>query len=91
MRTSQLTANPVGDPVQAASISRDGRYLAYSDEGGLYLPDRHRRRLFPNTAGISHTIVSDLVPGQRSHDGRPERSVRQYKPLGSLASGESRA
>ncbi len=37
MRTSQLTANPVGDPVQVASISRDGRYLAYSDEGGLYL------------------------------------------------------
>lgn len=36
-RISQLTANPVGDPVRAAAVSRDGRYLAFSDETGFYL------------------------------------------------------
>jgi Tol biopolymer transport system component/DNA-binding winged helix-turn-helix (wHTH) protein len=37
MRMTHLTANPVDDPVHAAAVSRDGRYLAYSDEGGFYL------------------------------------------------------
>lgn len=36
-RTVQLTANPIDDRVRAAAISRDGRYLAYSDENGFYL------------------------------------------------------
>jgi len=36
-RTSRLTANPVDDPVIAAAISRDGRYLAFSDQSGFYL------------------------------------------------------
>lgn len=36
-RISRLTANPVGDPVRAAAISRDGRYLAFSDETGFFL------------------------------------------------------
>src|SRR5579872_358157 len=36
-RISRLTANPVDDPVIAAAISRDGRYLAFSDQSGFYL------------------------------------------------------
>jgi Tol biopolymer transport system component len=36
-RVTQLTANPVDDPIRAAAISRDGRYLAFSDDTGLYL------------------------------------------------------
>jgi Tol biopolymer transport system component/DNA-binding winged helix-turn-helix (wHTH) protein len=36
-RTLRLTANPAGDPVRAAAISHDGRYLAFSDETGFYL------------------------------------------------------
>jgi Tol biopolymer transport system component/DNA-binding winged helix-turn-helix (wHTH) protein len=34
---TQLTANPLDDPVRAAAISRDGRYLAFSDDNGFYL------------------------------------------------------
>src|ERR1700680_348797 len=37
IRTSQLTANPADDRVRAAAISRDGRYLAFSDETGFYI------------------------------------------------------
>lgn len=37
LRVSLLTANPVDDPVRAAAISRDGRYLAFSDNNGFYL------------------------------------------------------
>jgi Tol biopolymer transport system component/DNA-binding winged helix-turn-helix (wHTH) protein len=36
-RVTQLTANPVDDPVRAAAISSDGRYLAFSDLHGFYL------------------------------------------------------
>jgi Tol biopolymer transport system component/DNA-binding winged helix-turn-helix (wHTH) protein len=36
-RVSRLTANPGDDSVRAAAISRDGRYLAFSDETGFYL------------------------------------------------------
>jgi DNA-binding winged helix-turn-helix (wHTH) protein/Tol biopolymer transport system component len=36
-RTTRLTANPAGDPVRTAAISRDGRHLAFSDETGFYL------------------------------------------------------
>jgi DNA-binding winged helix-turn-helix (wHTH) protein/Tol biopolymer transport system component len=36
-RFSQLTANPAEDRVRAAAISRDGRYLAFSDETGFYV------------------------------------------------------
>jgi len=36
-RIARLTANPVDDPVLASAISRDGRYLAFSDESGFYL------------------------------------------------------
>ena len=36
-RITRLTANPVDDPVRAAAISRDGRYIAFSDDTGFYL------------------------------------------------------
>jgi DNA-binding winged helix-turn-helix (wHTH) protein/Tol biopolymer transport system component len=36
-RIARLTANPVDDPVRAAAISRDGRYIAFSDDTGFYL------------------------------------------------------
>lgn len=36
-RISRLTANPVDDPVRSAALSRDGRYLAFSDETGFFL------------------------------------------------------
>jgi Tol biopolymer transport system component/DNA-binding winged helix-turn-helix (wHTH) protein len=37
LRVTQLTANPINDPVRLAAISRDGRYLAFSDESGFFL------------------------------------------------------
>ncbi len=37
LRTTRLTANPAEDRVRAAAISRDGRYLAFSDETGFYV------------------------------------------------------
>lgn len=36
-RITRVTANPVDDPVRAAAISQDGRYLAFSDETGFFL------------------------------------------------------
>jgi len=33
----QLTANPPEDSVMGAAISRDGKYLAYADQQGLYV------------------------------------------------------
>jgi Tol biopolymer transport system component/DNA-binding winged helix-turn-helix (wHTH) protein len=33
----RLTANPTEYPVQGAALSRDGRYLAFSDDTGFYL------------------------------------------------------
>src|SRR5215467_4865537 len=36
-RVTELTANPVDDPVGAAAISPDGRYLTFSDLHGFYL------------------------------------------------------
>ena len=37
MTQRQITANPVGHGVNAAAISPDGKYLAYSDDSGLHL------------------------------------------------------
>ncbi len=37
LRVTRLTANPVDDPIRTAAISRDGRYLAYSDDNGFFL------------------------------------------------------
>lgn len=36
-RILQLTSNPAEDRIQAAAISRDGKYLAFSDDTGFYL------------------------------------------------------
>ena len=36
-RTIRLTANPLDDPVRAASVSPDGRYLAFCDSNGFYI------------------------------------------------------
>lgn len=36
-RSIRLTANPIDDPVRAAAVSGDGRYLAFSDDNGFYL------------------------------------------------------
>jgi DNA-binding winged helix-turn-helix (wHTH) protein/Tol biopolymer transport system component len=36
-RTTRITANPIGDPIWTAAISRDGRYLAFSDQTGFYV------------------------------------------------------
>ncbi|MBZ5593740.1 MAG: protein kinase [Acidobacteriia bacterium] len=37
LRERQLTANPADNPVRSALISPDGKYLAYSDLGGIHL------------------------------------------------------
>jgi DNA-binding winged helix-turn-helix (wHTH) protein/Tol biopolymer transport system component len=76
---SQLTANPEDDRVRASAISRDGRYLAFSDERGFYLRqidtgETHSVALPENlkAASISwfpdnaHIIVALSAPGQRS-------------------------
>lgn len=59
-RTSQLTANPVDDPVVAAAISHDGRYLAFSDQSGFYL-----RQI---DTGETHSVPlpDGLLPGSIS-------------------------
>ena len=78
IRISQLTANPEDDRVRAAAISRDGRYLAFSDERGFYLRqidtgETHSFKLPENlkAASISwfpdnaHLIVALWAPGQQ--------------------------
>ena len=53
LRISQLTANPADDRVRAAAISRDGKYLAFSDETGFYLRqiDTGETHLIPLPSG----------------------------------------
>jgi DNA-binding winged helix-turn-helix (wHTH) protein/Tol biopolymer transport system component len=46
-RISQLTANPAEDRVRAAAISRDGRYLGFSDETGFYVRQVDTRETIP--------------------------------------------
>ena len=55
-RLSRLTANPFDDRVRAAAISRDGRYLAFSDETGFYL-----RQI---DSGETHSLA--LPPGAKA-------------------------
>jgi eukaryotic-like serine/threonine-protein kinase len=45
----QVTANPLEDPVQRASISADGAYLAYTDLAGIHIRriDTGETRLIP--------------------------------------------
>ena len=44
---TRLTANPADDRVRAAAISRDGKYLAYSDETGFYLREIDNQETHP--------------------------------------------
>jgi Tol biopolymer transport system component/DNA-binding winged helix-turn-helix (wHTH) protein len=76
---SQLTANPEDDRIRAAAISRDGKYLAFSDARGFYLRqidtgETHSIALpghlkagsiswFPDSV---HIIVDLSEPGQQS-------------------------
>jgi len=79
VRISRLTANPAEDRIRAAAISRDGKYLAFSDETGFYLRqidtgETHPLALpaglaagsiswFPDSA---HLITTLSGPGQSS-------------------------
>ena len=60
LRISQLTANPSDDRVRAAAISRDGKYLAFSDETGFYLRqiDTGETHSLPLPAGMAAGSVS---------------------------------
>jgi hypothetical protein len=51
----QVTANPLEDPVQRASISPDGAYLAYTDLAGIHIRriDTGETRLIPPPNGES--------------------------------------
>lgn len=59
-RISQLTANPADDRVRTAAISRDGRYIAFSDVTGFYLReiDTGETHSIPLPAGFTATSVS---------------------------------
>ena len=78
-RTTRLTANPSGDPVLAAAISRDGRHLAFSDETGLYtrqidtgethpvkLPDGTSASCISWAPDNDHLILALDAPNQRT-------------------------
>jgi DNA-binding winged helix-turn-helix (wHTH) protein/Tol biopolymer transport system component len=79
LRTSQLTANPADDRVRAAAISRDGKYLAFSDETGFYVRqidtgETHPIALPQGLTASSlgwfpdnmHLVVALIGPGQQS-------------------------
>jgi len=72
----QLTANAPGNPVLAAAISRDGKYLAYSDTAWkMYLlgVDSGELRQLPSSDFIPSAWFPDgnhmLVEGRGSHSG----------------------
>jgi Tol biopolymer transport system component/DNA-binding winged helix-turn-helix (wHTH) protein len=60
VRVSQLTANPADDRVRAAAISRDGKYIAFSDETGFYLRqiDTGETHPIPLPSGVLSESVS---------------------------------
>jgi DNA-binding winged helix-turn-helix (wHTH) protein/Tol biopolymer transport system component len=60
IRVTQLTANPVDDPVRAAAISPDGRYLAFSDLNGFYLRqiDTGETHLIPLPADMMANAIT---------------------------------
>src|SRR3984957_10530969 len=60
VRTSRLTANPVDDRVRAAALSRDGKYLAFSDATGFYLRqiDTGETHSIPLPAGFAAESLS---------------------------------
>jgi Tol biopolymer transport system component/DNA-binding winged helix-turn-helix (wHTH) protein len=79
LRVTRLTANPADDRVRAAAISRDGKYLAFSDETGFYLRqidtgETHPVILPTNTVAEfiswfpdgAHMVVALIAPAQAS-------------------------
>jgi Tol biopolymer transport system component/DNA-binding winged helix-turn-helix (wHTH) protein len=57
-RITPLTANPAGDPVRTAAISRDGRHLAFSDDTGFYLRQIDTGETHPITLPEDMTATS---------------------------------
>jgi DNA-binding winged helix-turn-helix (wHTH) protein/Tol biopolymer transport system component len=57
-RITRLTANPADDRVHSAAISRDGRYLAFSDETGFYLRQIDTGETHPLTLPAGHVPES---------------------------------
>ena len=86
-RISQLTANPVENRVHASAISRDGRYLAFSDETGFFLRqvdngDTHPISLPAGTMAESASWFPDgthLILGLR---GEPQSGLWVISTLG---------
>jgi DNA-binding winged helix-turn-helix (wHTH) protein/Tol biopolymer transport system component len=70
-----LTANPVENPVLAAAISPDGKYLAYSDDNGVSLKiiDTGTVHLLPETKDL---VIEDWFP-----DGNQVLAIRDSKVL----------
>jgi eukaryotic-like serine/threonine-protein kinase len=60
MTQRQLTTNATGHGVNGAAISPDGKYLAYSDDGGLHIKllDTGEMRTIPLPAGIAPGYAS---------------------------------
>ncbi len=65
LRERRLTANPADNPVTSALISTDGKYLAYSDLGGIHLQliATGETRTIPQTAGW--TVTSWFPDGSK--------------------------
>jgi serine/threonine protein kinase/Tol biopolymer transport system component len=60
IKEQQLTANPVDDGVMGASISPDGRYVAYKDPTGVYI------RTIESGETRSLNLPSPLASGARN-------------------------
>ena len=65
LRERRLTANPADNPVTSAVISPDGKYLAYSDLGGIHLKliATGETRTIPQTEGW--TVTSWFPDGSK--------------------------
>jgi len=65
LRERRLTANPSDNPVASALISPDGKYLAYSDLGGIHLQliATGETRTIPHTEGW--TVTSWFPDGSK--------------------------
>jgi Tol biopolymer transport system component len=88
IRTTQLTANPEEDRVRAAAISRDGRYLAFSDETGFYVRqidtgETHPIPLPPGLAVASLSWFPDSVHMVAASTGvGPQSGLWEISTLG---------